>query len=77
MHLARALAQEPGCLVLDEATKHLHVRHQFALLELLTALPTTAVVSLHDLPLAARHCDAVRRVGRRPGGRRRGRRPTP
>jgi len=59
VHLARALAQQPGCLVLDEPTNHLDVRHQFALLELLTALPTTSVVSLHDLPLAARHCDVV------------------
>jgi len=59
VHLARALAQQPGCLVLDEPTNHLDVRHQFALLDLLTALPATAVVSLHDLPLAARHCDVV------------------
>jgi iron complex transport system ATP-binding protein len=58
-HIARALAQEPRELLLDEPTNHLDVRHQLELLDLVTRLPVTAVVALHDLNLAAMFCDAV------------------
>ncbi len=55
--VARALCQEPGVLLLDEPTNHLDVAHQLELLALLGELDTTCVVALHDLSLAAAHCD--------------------
>lgn len=57
--IARALAQEPRCLVLDEPTNHLDIRHQLDLLQRLRDSGLTVVVSLHDLTLAARYCDRV------------------
>lgn len=57
--LARGLAQDCGVLVLDEPTNHLDIRHQLDLLGLVRTLGTTVLVSLHDLDLAARHCDSV------------------
>lgn len=57
--IARALAQEPELLVLDEPTNHLDIRHQLEALSLIRDLRLTIVVSLHDLNLAATHCDQV------------------
>jgi iron complex transport system ATP-binding protein len=57
--IARALAQSPSELLLDEPTNHLDVRHQFALLGLVSRLPMTVVVAIHDLNLAARFCQEV------------------
>ncbi|WP_328529594.1 ABC transporter ATP-binding protein [Nocardioides sp. NBC_00368] len=57
--IARALAQEPDILLLDEPTNHLDVRHQLALLALVRRMPTTCLVALHDLNLAAAYCDQV------------------
>jgi len=65
VHLARALAQRPQILLLDEPTNHLDVQHQLSLLELVTTLPITTVVALHDLNQAL-SCD---RVGVLAGGR--------
>lgn len=56
--LARALAQHPRILVLDEPTSHLDVAAQLdvlGLLERLAADGTTVLVALHDLSLAAAH----------------------
>ena len=60
VRLARALAQEPTVLVLDEPTAHLDVRHEmttFALLRDLCDRGTTVVLATHNLNLAARYAD--------------------
>ncbi|WP_326811077.1 ABC transporter ATP-binding protein [Streptomyces scopuliridis] len=57
--LARALAQRPDVLVLDELTNHLDIRARFELLELIRSTNTTTLAVLHDLDLAARLCDRI------------------
>lgn len=57
--LARAFAQEAEVLMLDEPTNHLDLRHQHALLAHLRDTGATAVLTLHDLDLAAAYCTRV------------------
>lgn len=57
--LARALAQEPRLLVLDEVTNHMDVHARFELLGLLRRTGLTTLAVLHDLDLAARFCDRI------------------
>lgn len=57
--IARALVQRPDLLILDEPTNHLDIRHQLEMLALLSRLPTTVIVSLHDLALASAHADSI------------------
>lgn len=56
-HVARALAQSPRELILDEPTNHLDVQHQINLLRLVSSLPITSIIALHDLNHAAMYCD--------------------
>ena len=63
VRLARALAQEPRLLVLDEPTASLDVRHEMELFERVRALADggvlAAVMITHHVNLAARFADQV------------------
>lgn len=60
--LARALAQEPDVLLLDEPTAFLDLRHRVEALTIVRRLASegrSALVVSHDLALAARFCDRL------------------
>jgi iron complex transport system ATP-binding protein len=60
--VAKALAQEPRILLLDEPVSALDVRHQLEILALARRRAddgACVIVVLHDLNLAARYCDRL------------------
>jgi len=61
--MAKALAQEPVLMLLDEPTSHLDIGHQVQILNLLKKLNkennVTIIVVLHDLNLASEYCDRL------------------
>lgn len=59
VHIARALAQSPVEILLDEPTNHLDIHHQIQLMRLISTLPVTSIVALHDLNHAAMFCDSL------------------
>lgn len=60
--IARALAQDTACLMVDEPAAGLDPAHQITLMEVLAAEAAAGrmvLASLHDLGLAARYCTRV------------------
>lgn len=61
--IARALAQQPSALILDEPNSHLDINHQIAVFRLLNRLHRdsgkTIVVVLHDLTMVGAFCHTV------------------
>jgi iron complex transport system ATP-binding protein len=61
--IAKALAQEPKIILLDEPTSHLDINHQIEILSLLKRLNRennlTIIAVFHDLNLASQYCDRL------------------
>ena len=68
--LARGLVQETPCLILDEPTSNLDVKHQVFVAEMLRALAVVdnklVIMICHDLNIAARYSHEIR-VMKEPG----------
>jgi len=58
--IARALAQEPKVLLLDEPTHHLDINHQIEILDLIRGLNKeermVVIAVFHDLNIASQYC---------------------
>ncbi|MDR2846597.1 MAG: ABC transporter ATP-binding protein [Candidatus Methanoplasma sp.] len=61
--IARAIAQTPKIILMDEPTLHLDINMQFEVLDLVSGLSRennlTVVIVSHDLPMVTRYCDRV------------------
>jgi len=61
--IARAIAQQPKALLLDEPTVYLDINGQFEIMDLIKKLNKeggiTVIAVLHDVNLAARYCDRI------------------
>jgi len=61
--IARALAQEPHILLLDEPTAYLDIRHQVDFFDLLHSLNSeqglTVIAVTHDINLASLYCNRI------------------
>ncbi len=61
--IARAIAQSPEIILMDEPTLHLDINMQFEVLDLVSSLARekglTVIIVSHDLPMVARYCDRM------------------
>ena len=61
--IARAIAQKPEIILLDEPNLHLDICYQFEVLDLVKKLSDeedlTVVIVSHDLPMVVRYCDRI------------------
>ncbi|MFQ6105978.1 MAG: ABC transporter ATP-binding protein [Thermoplasmata archaeon] len=61
--IARALAQNPGVLLLDEPTSHLDLGYQLEMMDMIEGLAEernlVVIAIFHDLNLAARYCKNI------------------
>jgi iron complex transport system ATP-binding protein len=61
--IARALAQEPRLIILDEPTSHLDIRHKVEVMGILNRLSRerslTVILAMHDIDIALKACQYV------------------
>ena len=61
--IARALAQEPALMILDEPTSHLDIRYKVEVVRTLSRMAgergMTVILALHDVDLAVKSCQYV------------------
>ncbi|MDR0722298.1 MAG: ABC transporter ATP-binding protein [Treponema sp.] len=61
--IARALAQDPELVILDEPTSHLDIKHKIEVIQILNRLSRergmTVIMALHDIDIAAKNCQTL------------------
>lgn len=66
--LAKAFAQDPDYLLLDEPTSNLDLRHQMEVMEMISSMARNkgiaAVLAMHDLNLTSRFADTILMLSR-------------